>query len=128
MNGQDTAPMYAAPGALVGPAGPFDALVELIAERVAQKLAPLVGAPAKPRYATRDNNPAGSEAAFGRACRTLSTVKLGRKPAILWTDFEAWLEAQRREPAPPKQTQEDADREELASAGVRLRPKKGARR
>ena len=112
---------------VAGPAGDaLNALVDLLAARVAEKLAPhLTGE--KPRYADGRNNPLGSKRAFLDAARRkdFSTFVRSRRITALWSDVERYVESRKRAPRAPKM---DSDRAELVAAGVRLATAKGARR
>lgn len=106
----------------------LDAFVDVLAERVALKLAPLVGA-GKPHYADATSNPLDSDRAFLDAARRgdFATFKRGKRITALWSDVERYIEGCKRPARAPKDAAADPERAELEAAGVRLRPVKGAR-
>lgn len=125
---RDDAPEVAS---LPGPAhAALDVIADFIAERLALKLAPLVGA-AKPHYADGESNPFGSRSAFMAAASRsdFATFKRCKRVTALWSDVERSIESRVCPVRKPKDITADADpdRAELEAAGVRLRPVKGAR-
>ena len=103
--------------------GAFDALLSLLAARLAPMVAAHLVQPS--RYADKDSNPYGSGRAFLDAARRgdFPTFRRARKVTARWEEVETALEKRR-----PARAQAclpgpiDPDRAELESAGVRLRP------
>lgn len=97
----------------------LEVFIELLAERVAEKLASRTGGPA-PRYATARDNPLRSPRAFLDAARRgdFPTFKLGRCVAALWSDVERHVEGRKR---PKKADPADDDRALLQRHGLLLR-------
>lgn len=108
----------------------LDAFLEVLADRVAERLAPLVSRAEKPRYADGRNNPLGSERAFLDAARRgdFETFTRARRVTARWEDVERYVEGRKRRARPlTDDTGEDPERAELEGAGVRLRPRRGSR-
>jgi hypothetical protein len=101
----------------------LDVLIDVLAERVADKMATRIGA-SSPRYATARENPIGSARAFLDAARRgdFPTFRRGRCVAALWTDVERYVENRKplKGPAVPN------DRDTLLRRGlVFKRPLRG---
>jgi hypothetical protein len=109
---------------LLGQGSPLHAIVDGFADLLADKLASRMDKPSQ-RYADARNNPLGSERAFLDAARrgAFESFKRGRTVAARWEDVEKYVESCKRPARRAVECAEtDTDREELAKAGVRLRP------
>lgn len=105
-------------------AAALEALVELVADRVASKLQA-----SRPRFYTRENPPPGRS---WRACLedgrrgAYALIRQGRSVVVAVEDYERWLERGRPEPKRAGVVREDLD--ELAAMGVVLPMRKAATR
>jgi len=106
--------------------GPADhllnALLEVLAERVADKIAARMGASA-PRYATARDNPIGSARAFLDAARRgdFPTFRRGRCVAALWSEVERHVESRKVKRDRQARSDDDDERTVLLRKGLVLR-------
>lgn len=94
-----------------GDAAVLDALVAMLAERVAEKLATRPGCAPRAVLATSKNNPLGTARAFLGAARAghFKSGRRGREVVAQWSDVEAYDVARVR-PRPVHGGAEDRDR------------------
>jgi hypothetical protein len=103
---------------LVSAASVFDALVDVLADRI---LAKLEGRSTVARYADVEASPYRTGRAFLDAARReeFPTFLRSRRVTALWGDCEQAIE--RRKRARPPTTQDELERAELEKMGVKLR-------
>ena len=97
----------------------FDALVDVLADRI---LAKLESRSTAPRYADVESSPYRTGRAFQEAARRgeFPTFLRSRRVTALWGDCEQAIEQRQR--ARPPTAQDDLERAELEKMGVKLRP------